>query len=89
MSQPQTRECSEPGMKPGDRVRIKHKSWGTCASQGTCGGQGLEFIPCDCPTALVKTISEGGTVTLKSALDGRRCFQADELEVVDAEDPKG
>jgi hypothetical protein len=68
MSQPS--ECSE--LAPGSRVRVKHKSWGNCASQGICGGQGLEFIPCDCPTSLVKART-GQTVVLKSALDGRRC----------------
>lgn len=31
----------------------------------------------------VKSISAGGTVTLKSAIDGRRCFQANELVLVE------
>lgn len=32
------------------------------------------------PSALVKSVSAGGTVTLKSALGGRRCFAAHELD---------
>lgn len=71
-------------MKPGDKVRLKHKPWGGCASQGTVGGQGLEFIPCDCPTGIVKLVT-GETVVLKSVIDHRRCFEINELEKVDAE----
>lgn len=30
----------------------------------------------------IKSISEGGTVTLKSALEGRRCFAGGELVLI-------
>jgi hypothetical protein len=67
MSQP-TSECSEPAaMKPGDKVITR---------------AAFASLNMFAPSAFVKTVSEGGTVVLKSALDGRRCFQADELEVI-------
>lgn len=36
----------------------------------------------DAPVGVVKSISAGGTVTLKAALDGQRCFPMEALCVV-------
>lgn len=60
-------------LKPGDRVVIR-----ISGTVSTVPGPGI-----------VKLVSPGGTVVLKSAILGRRCFEEQELEKVDAENHQG